>query len=233
MINMVRPNTDGSNVPSKITLEKENDFHIFQIKQENINDEIVVNLNWSQPEKRKSGFFGGLLGSSGGQRKIDLDLGCFYELLNGQKTVIDGLQFSRDGGPRTRCTRQGCYTQSPWIWHMGDDRSGSQMAAGEFILINPLGYKDIRRLTIYAYIYEGVSKWEQCDAVMMIKVPGNPDVVVELGQQQNPKTFCAIASLDFVGNQQIRVSKHVSFYKGHGKCDKAHNWGLSWGEGQK
>jgi len=157
---------------SRITLEKKGDSHISQIKQESVKDEIVVNLNWNQEPRKKSGFLSNLLKNR--DSAIDLDLGCFFELSNGYKSVIDGLQFSKkQGGSRTQSTLQGCYIGEPWVWHTGDDRSGSQMATGESILINPQGYDDIRRLTIYAYIYEGVSKWEQCNAVITIKVPGS------------------------------------------------------------
>ena len=51
--------------------------------------------------------------------------------------LIDGLQFSHGrGGRRDQATRQGCYTQKPFIWHMGDDRGGSA-ESGETILVNP------------------------------------------------------------------------------------------------
>lgn len=116
---------------------------------------------------------------------------------------------------------------------MGDDRSGSEMAAGEFIIINPMGYSDIRRLTIYAYIYEGVSKWDETDALVTVKVPGNPEIEVKMGAQSNQKTFCAIAGLDFVGNQQMRVTKHVTFHDDHSDCDRIYNWGMRWQAGQK
>lgn len=226
------PGAEALKLLSKVTLQQKGDSHTFQLKQKGAGDEISINLNWNQGEEtKKGGFFGGLLGSGGGG--IDLDLGCFFEHTNGARTVIDGLQFSNAGGPRNRETKQGCYTAPPWIWHMGDDRSGSEMAAGEFILINPMGYSDISRLTIYAYIYEGASKWDQTDAVVTIKVPGNPEIVVEMGRQNSPKTFCAIAGLDFVGNQQVRVTKHLTFHDGHSDCDSAYNWGMRWQDGRK
>lgn len=227
------PGAEALKLLSKVTLKKKGDSHTIQLKQKDAGDEISINLNWNQGDgAKKPGFFGSLLGG-GGEGGIDLDLGCYIELADGAKFVIDGLQFSNDGGPRNRLTRQGCYTALPWIWHMGDDRSGSEMAAGEFILINPMGYSDIRRLTIYAYIYEGASKWDQTDAVITVKVPGNPEIIVEMGRQNSQETFCAIAGLNFVGNQQVQVTKHVTFHKDHSDCDNVYNWGMTWKAGQK
>ncbi len=226
------PGAEALKLLSKVLLQKKGDSHTIQLKQKGAGDEITINLNWNQGEEpKKSGFFSGLLGNSSGG--IDLDLGCFVERTNGAKSVIDGLQFSNSGGPRNRVTKQGCYTEPPWVWHMGDDRSGNEMAAGEFILINPRGYSDIRRLTIYAYIYEGASKWDQTDAVVTIKVPGNPEIAVEMGQQSSPKTFCAIAGLDFIGSQQVRVTRYVTFHKDHADCDRTYHWGMRWQAGKK
>lgn len=100
---------------------------------------------------KPSGFFSSLFGSN---KEIDLDLGCYWELQDGTASLIDGLQFSKGrGGSRERLTRQGCYSQAPWVWHCGDDRNGSS-AEGENILVNPKGIRDLRRLVIYCFIYE-------------------------------------------------------------------------------
>lgn len=230
------PGASSLKLLSKVTLKNKGDAHTIELKQKGAADEIVINLNWnsggSGSESSTGGIFGRLLGGrkNGG---IDLDLGCFYELNGGGKSVIDGLQFSEDGGPRDKITRQGCYTQSPWIWHMGDDRSGSEMDAGEFILINPQGYEELCRLTIYAYIYEGVTAWDQTDGVVTLKVPSNPVIEIEMGQQHSKDNFCAIAGIDFLGKSQIRVTKLLTFHKGHGECDKTYNWGMRWQEGKK
>ena len=117
--------------------------------------EIKINLDWS-----KGGVFKQMFGSA-----IDLDLGCFYELRDGKKMLIDGLQFSlAGGGSRDKQTRQGCYTHSPYIWHQGDDRGGSS-ESGETILVNPAGASNIKRIIVYTFIYEGVAEWSETNAV--------------------------------------------------------------------
>ncbi len=206
---------------TKITLAKKGDAQKIDLTKGD--KEIVINLNWNQKKKLFS--FKGA---------IDLDLGCFLEMRDGGKMCIDGVQFARGrGGPRDRLTRQGCYTEAPWVWHMGDDRSGGQMATGENILVNPKGFSELRRMTVYAFIYEGAARWAETDAVVTVKVPGSPDVEVRMGEQVSRQMFCVIAELSFEGDRSVTVTKELSFHGHHGEADKACGWGMQWGPGGK
>jgi tellurite resistance protein TerA len=215
---------------NKITLEKQGDSHKIDLTKqgENSSKEIIINLNWTQ-ETVKKGFWANLLG---GNSSVDLDLGCFYELNNANKMVIDGLQFSQgQGGARNVATKQGRYTGTPWIWHTGDDRSGA--GNGENILVNPQGLSDLKRIIVYCFIYEGVAKWAETNAVVTIKVPENPDIIVEMGKQYSSQKFCAIAEILFDNTNSMTVRKLVTFHNGHADCDKAYHWGLQWHAGSK
>lgn len=213
----------------KVTLEKQGDVHAIDLsKKDRSSKEIIVNLNWSQGTTKK-GFLSSLFGSGG---DIDLDLGCFYELNNGEKLVIDGLQFSRGrGGSKERLTMQGRYTDSPWIWHTGDDR-GSSTGSGENILVNPNGIQYLKRMVIYCFIYQGVARWAETNGIITIKVAGSPDIEVEMGRQNDPRKFCAIAEINF-SKAAMRVKKLVTFHNSHADCDKKYNWGMKWGAGSK
>ncbi|MDR0864365.1 MAG: stress protein [Candidatus Symbiothrix sp.] len=211
-----------------IKLEKHGDTHRIDLTKDgdNASKEIVINLNWTQGQQSSWSKFWN------GNKSIDLDLGVWYELQNGAKSCIDGLQFARgQGGARNKVTKQGCYTQKPWIWHSGDDQSGSS-AEGENILINPRGLSDLKRITVYTFIYEGVAKWAETNAVVTVKVPGNPDIIVEMGNQYSLQTFCAIAEIVFDSNS-MTVKKLVTFHGGHSDCDKAYSWNLQWRAGSK
>lgn len=211
----------------KITLQKEGDSHFIDLSKErqNIQNEIIINLNWSKGTKK--GFFNALF-----NKDIDLDLGCFYELNDGDKTVIDGLQFSGGrGGPKNKLTRQGRYTDTPWIWHSGDDR-GIDSGSGENILVNPNGIPYLKRIVVYCFIYGGVAKWEETNAVVTIKVPNNPEIEVEMGKQSSYHSFCAIAEILFTKNS-IGVKKLVTFHNSHAECDKKYKWGMQWVAGAK
>lgn len=206
-----------------IILEKGGDTHRINLeKAETYTGEIKINLDWS-----KGGFWSKFLNGD-----IDLDLGCFYEMNDGKKMLIDGLQFSHGrGGARNVKTNQGCYTQAPYIWHMGDDRGGGT-SSGENILVNPAGVSQLKRIIVYTFIFEGAAKWSETNAVVKVSVPGNEDVIVEMGKQTSNKRFCAIAQLDFNGNT-IDVKKLVTFHNGHSDCDKAYGWGFNYSPGSK
>jgi tellurite resistance protein TerA len=218
-----------------IRLEKTGDTHRIDLTKRGNNPqkEIIINLNWSQGKQAKQGGWSKFWSGDKSIDPIDLDLGCFYELRDGYKNVIDGIQFSHgQGGNKNQSTRQGCYTQEPWIWHSGDDRSGAA-TEGENMLINPQGASDLKRMTIYCFIYEGAAKWQETNAVVTIKVPGNEDIVVEMGKQYSDQTFCAIAEILFGKDNSMTVKKLVSFHNGHYDCDTAYNWGFEWQEGNK
>ncbi len=209
-----------------IRLEKSGDHHRINLEKgesSTLKGEIVINLDWN-----KGGFLKNLFGGA-----VDLDLGCYYELRNGQKQLIDGLQFSHGrGGDRHQQTRQGCYDKSPYIWHQGDDRGGGA-SSGETILINPQGISQIKRIIVYTFIYEGVAKWSETNAVVKVKVPGHEEIIVEMGQQFTNKKFCAIAQLDFADDNSIEVKKLVSFHNGHSDCDRTYGWGFTYSPGSK
>jgi tellurite resistance protein TerA len=202
-----------------IRLEKTGDTHKIDLTKrgDNPQEEILVNLNWS----RKKGFWASLTG-----RNVDLGLGCWYKLQDGATSCIDGLQFAHElGGDKNQNTKQGCYVQKPWIWHSGNDRSGA-VSEGENMLINLQGVSDLKRMTIYCFICKGAAKWAEQNVVVTIKVPGNEDIVVEMGKQYSAQKFCAIAEILFDTDNSMTVEKLVTFHDGHGDCDKAYHWNM-------
>ncbi len=209
-----------------IILEKGGDTHRINLEKSSgrpLTGEIVINLDWN-----KGGFFKNLFGNA-----VDLDLGCFYEMRDGKKMLIDGLQFSHGrGGDRHHVTRQGCYDHAPYIRHQGDDRGGGA-SSGEIILVNPNGVSQIKRIIVYTFIYEGVAKWSETNAVVKVKIPGSDDVIVKMGQQSSTKRFCAIAQLDFGTDNSITVKKLVTFHDSHSDCDKVYSWGFNYSPGSK
>jgi tellurite resistance protein TerA len=129
-------------------------------------------------------------------------------------------------------TRQGCYDQAPYIWHQGDDR-GDGASSGETIFVNPQGVNEIRRMTIYTFIFEGAAKWSETNAVVRVKVPGQEDVIVEMGEQASNKRMFVIAELYFGGDDSITVKKCVTFHDRHSECDGPYGWGFKYQSGSK
>ena len=109
--------------------------------------QILINLNWNS-KPAKQGLFAGLLG---GNKGIDLDLGCLYELKNGQKGTVQALG-----------NAFGSLSKPPYISLDGDDRTGA-VSTGENLRIDGNKIAEIKRILVYTFIYEGVANWQQAD----------------------------------------------------------------------
>ncbi len=179
--------------------------------------EISVNLNWNS-KPQKTGFFGSLFGGSSG---IDLDLGCLYELKSGKKGTIQALG---------NCF--GSLLIPPYIALDGDDRTG-ESAAGETLRINGDKLAEIKRILVYTYIYEGVANWQQANALVTVKYPGQEDILVQMDNYNSSKTMCGLVLFENVEDQTFSVEKIIQFYKGHRQLDEAFHWGLNWVHGKK
>lgn len=192
-------------MPQKINLQKGQKVSL--VKGSNGLGEILINLNWSQPK----GFFA---------RPIDLDLGCLYELKNGEKGTVQALG-----------NKFGSLVQSPYIALDGDDRSGAS-AGGENLRINGKMVPQIKRILVYTFIYDGVANWKGADGVVTVKCPGSPEIIVRMDEYGSNLGLCAIALLENV-NDTLSVQKIVNFYADQSYADRAFNWGLRWKPGRK
>ncbi|MDX1654569.1 MAG: TerD family protein [Candidatus Competibacteraceae bacterium] len=203
----------------KITLEKGKPVSLEKKGAQGFG-EIVVNLNWSRKPVQPSG--GGLLGGlfGGGNKGIDLDLGCLIEMADGTAGAIQALG-----------NNFGALDEPPYIKLMGDDRTGDS-AAGEFLHINGRHWDKLKRVLIYAFIYQGVPNWAAADGVVTLKAPGQPELEVRLDSHSSREGMCAIALLTNDGGS-LRVSKEVSYFGGHRLMDQAYGWGLKWARGSK
>ncbi len=213
------PGADQLKIASKVTLKDKGDS--FTIKQKAETGELLINLNWDQQpaEKQQGGFLSRWMGGKS-DGAVDLDLGCLYELQNQTKGVIQPLG-----------KIFGSFDYPPYVLHMGDDRTGA-WAAGENMKVNLAHAGRLKRLLVFTYIYEGVPRWTATNAVVTVKVPGQPVLEVPMGSQTDSRNFCAIAMLEF-GAGGIKVTKLVSFHRGHPDCDKTYGWGLKWVAGRK
>lgn len=161
----------------------------------------------------------------------DLDLGIYYEMKDGTKSLIDPVQFNKRGGAQNMQTKQGCFTQFPYVWHQGDDR-GAGETSSERIYVNPKGLKDIKKLYVYAFIWRGVPHWYKTDAKLEIKVGGQSCVLVNLDQTEQKERFCVVAEISTNGNM-LEVKKLSTFHKNHSACDSAYGWNFKWTSGTK
>ena len=203
---------------SKITLDKQRPSISLEKKDGDFG-EIKINLNWNRSSQSSGGggFFASLRGKSGG---IDLDVGCLYEMENGRKGAVQALG-----------NAFGDFRDEPFIQLMGDDRTGS-VSDGEWLRINGKEWRQIRRVLVYAFIYEGAPNWQATDGVITLYIPGEAPIEVRLSEEGGSKGMCAIALLENVGGS-VRVNRKVEFFKGHSDMDKAFGWGMRWAAGSK
>lgn len=179
--------------------------------------EILINLNWnSQPAG--GGFLKSLLG---GNKGIDLDLGCLYELNDGTKGAVQALGNSF-----------GSLKEAPYIILDGDDRTGNS-EDGENLRINGDMVAKIKRILVYTFIYEGVANWQQADAKVTIKYPGAEDIIIKMDTFNSSQIMCGLALLQNINNETFSVEKLVQFYNGHESLDKAYGWNMKWTPGKK
>lgn len=211
---------------SKITLDKQRPSISLEKKDGDFG-EIKINLNWNRTNPNDSagsgggGFFATLrnkaTGKSGG---IDLDVGCLYEMENGRKGAVQALG-----------NAFGDFRDEPFIQLMGDDRTGS-VSDGEWLRINGKEWRKMRRVLVYAFIYEGAPNWQATDGVITLYIPGEPPIEVRLSEEGGTKGMCAIALLENIGGS-VKVNRRVEFFKGHSDMDKAFGWGMRWAAGSK
>ena len=212
------PAPAASAAPKKVELKKGQKVSL--VKGGGALGEISINLNWhQQPPAKKQGLLASIFGG-GGSGGIDLDLGCLYELKDGEKGCVQALG-----------NAFGSLSRAPWIALDGDDRTGSS-AGGETLRVNGKMASKIRRILVYTFIYDGVANWQQADGVVTVRCPGSPDIIVRMDEYGSSKGMCAIAMLEN-SNDTFGVEKLVHFFSGHKSMDKAYHWGLRWTAGSK
>lgn len=187
-------------------------------KKSNTIGEILVNLNWNQSQTKSKGFLSSLFAKNTG---IDLDLGCLYELQDGSKGVVQALGNSF-----------GYYQDYPFMELDEDDRTGS-IVGGENLRINGNEIKEIKRIIVFAYIYEGVTNWAQADGVVTLSYKGGKDIVVRLDETNTQLNMCAIALIENMNNETFKVQRLVEYYEGHLELDRAYHFGMKWRAGSK
>ncbi|WP_334184935.1 TerD family protein [Novosphingobium sp.] len=173
----------------KITLEKTNSTVSLK-KTGSTFGEIVLNLNWNQGSGR--GFFGGA-------KKLDLDLGVLFEMQDGYCGVIQALG-----------NTFGDFHQEPYIELSGDDRTGA-VAAGETIRVNGRHFDQIKRLGVFALIYDGAPNWQQTDGVVRMNIPGQPEIEVRMNEGRNDKRLCGVAVIENVRGELL-MNRHMKYY---------------------
>lgn len=196
---------------SKITLEKQKSVSLD--KKGGTFGDLVLNLNWAQ-KRGGGGFFGG------GGATLDLDLGCLYEMNNGERGVIQALG-----------NAFGDYRTAPFMELDGDDRSGSN-TGGETIRINGGKFDQIKRIAVFALIYDGAVRWDQTDARASIKMPNQPEIVVEIRDGNDRQRLYGMAIIEN-DRGSMKITNHARCYRDQKEFAEAVGIHLRWVAGSK
>ncbi|GAA2588531.1 hypothetical protein GCM10010399_18200 [Dactylosporangium fulvum] len=205
--------------PAKVTLTKAAP-KVSLAKQGAPAGVLRVNLNWNaRPEQAgRTGLF------NRQPAGIDLDLGCLYEYSDGSKGVVQALGNS--------FTDEHTFGREPICWLDGDDRSGAG-TGGENLFVNLRHQAVIRRILVFAFIYEGVPNWVAANAVVTLFPVSGPQVEIRLDEPDPAAMMCAIALLEGDGTG-ISVRREVRYVRGGQQLlDQTYNWGMRWATGRK
>lgn len=182
-------------------------------------------------QKQNVGFLDKLLGRTKPQNQkwpdepktkgVDLDIGCFYELKNGKRGVIQAFG-----------DMYGNLETEPFISLSGDERTGDADGEDELIKVNGRRWSEFKRLVIYIYIYGGASSWESVRPQIQVRVPEEKPMVVSLNARREELALCAVAGLENIRGG-IKMTNYLEYFPGHAEMDRAFAFGLEWAEGRK
>ncbi len=180
--------------------------------------------NVTPVEQKKAGFLSKLLGKvevTSSDTGVDLDVGCLYELNNGQRGVIQAFG-----------DMYGSLNEEPFIHLSGDERTGDAEGEDELITVNGAHWPDFKRIVIYIYIYGGADNWDTVKPQIQVRVPGEAPMVVTLKARREELVLCAVAGLENVRGG-IKMTNYLEYFPGHASMDRAFGFGLQWEDGRK
>jgi tellurite resistance protein TerA len=202
--------------PSKVTLTKAAPT-VSLTKHGSAGGMMRVNLNWNARLPQQGGFFRKVA-------QLDLDLGCLWEFTDGTKGVVQALGNAFTASPRG--------VREPVIRLDADDRSGRN-TEGENLFINLAYASQIRRVLVFAFIYEGAANWADANGVVTLYPATGPQIEVRLDDPRAGARTCAIALLESTGGD-LSVRREVNYINGAQRMlDEAYGWGMNWTAGRK
>ncbi|WP_306363671.1 TerD family protein [Nocardia sp. CC227C] len=172
-----------------------------------------VNLNWTTT--RGAGLFGRKRNS------LDLDLCCFYELVNGAIGSVRALD-----------RRFGDLHNPPFIRLDQDDRTGSS-ATGENLDINLDFTKFFRRILVFTSIYEGARDFRGVQATATLYPVNSAPIEMTLDGCVDDSRDAVLATIENI-NGELVVRRECTFIRppagqpgaGVAEIARLYNWGF-------
>ncbi|MFE6925171.1 TerD family protein [Nocardia sp. NPDC057663] len=178
---------------SKISLTKESPS-VSLTKHGATGGVMRVNLNWTSMAATGR-LFGKLRG-----KNIDLDLCCFFELVNGAIGSVRALD-----------RRFGALYEPPFIHLDQDDRTGASIT-GENLSINLDYTQFFRRILVFASIYDGASDFRGVHATVTLNPVNSPPIEMTLDGCTDNSRDAVLAVLENV-NGELVVRREGTFVR--------------------
>ncbi|WP_446226402.1 TerD family protein [Nocardia sp. IBHARD005] len=153
-----------------------------------------VNLNWTSMAATGR-LFGKLRG-----KNIDLDLCCFFELVNGAIGSVRALD-----------RRFGALYEPPFIHLDQDDRTGASIT-GENLSVNLDDTQFIRRILVFASIYDGASDFRNVHATVTLNTVNSAPIEMTLDGCTDNSRDAVLFALENV-NGEFVVRREGAFVR--------------------
>lgn len=152
-------------------------------------------------------------GMSGRPRVFEPAFGCFYEMADGRKGLVQGW----DGN--------GHLEAFPFI-HLGpakvDGGRGEQR-----LRVSGAGMQLIRSLTLFAHLQADAPNWYASTMHLALSAPGEPTITLSSEEGPESKGIVALLRLQHA-HGGIEVERLMRFADGHRELDRELGWGLRW-----
>ncbi|MEU8193832.1 hypothetical protein AB0C10_08625 [Microbispora amethystogenes] len=153
---------------------------------------------------------------------VDLDLCCLWELTDGSRGCVQAL------GDKFRVPKDGA---DPVIMLDRDERWGG--SGGENMIVDMAQVHLIRRILVFAHIFDGVPNWAAAGAVTTVFPVSGPPIEVALDDANPRARVCAVFMLHRVG-EELGIRREIRYFsRGHRGMDAAYQWGLTYRAGRK
>ncbi len=205
----------GQSSSKLITLSKAGDEHKIDLRKNHSTFTICCNLSWQPAAAANNQLLSHVFQSLSG--KQDLDLGCMWDDINGDKGVIQAL--GRSFGRKTK---------HPFIKLDRDDRDGNSSTGENLFIFRPLEHN---RILIFAYVYQGQT-FASVDAHLKLAMSNGETVEIFLDAPSRNRSFCGAVLIEMHGDKVI-LRKENKYFAGHVQCDEHYGFGITWRHGSK
>jgi tellurite resistance protein TerA len=125
----------------------------------------------------------------------------------------------------------GDYDTPPFVELSGDDRTGD-VAQGETMRINGAHWAEIKRIAVFANIYDGVPNWQATDGVVTVTMPDQPPIEVRMTEGRNDRRLCGVVLIEN-DRGALKATRIVEYFRDQQKLDQKFGFGLRWVAGSK